>query len=125
MRAALAVLLLALPASVPASASAQIASGDAASPEPVPVPVTIRPVPAGDYELQRARDQIDDGRKNGTLSKRQARQLRREADRADALADRSARDGLSYAEQREIDMQGRALQSLTQAQRSQPGSKRP
>ncbi|PZU63821.1 MULTISPECIES: hypothetical protein [Sphingobium] len=112
---------LALPAALPA----QIARKTEPTAPPGPVNVRVEPRPSGDYELERARQDIRDGRKSGTLSRKQARALRREADRADAQADRSARDGLSYSEQREIDMQGRALQSLTEAQRSQPGRKRP
>lgn len=112
---------LALPAALPA----QIAPQTEPTAPPGPVNVRVEPRPSGDYELDRARQDIRDGRKSGTLSKKQARALRREADRADAQADRSARDGLSYSEQRQIDMQGRALQSLTEAQRSQPGGKRP
>ncbi len=115
------MIALALPATLPA----QIAPKTEPTPTPGPVNVRVEPRPAGDYELDRARQDIRDGRKSGTLSRKQARALRREADRADAQADRSARDGLSYSEQREIDMQGRALQSLTEAQRSHPGGKRP
>lgn len=110
---------------LPATLSAQIAPKSEPTAPPGPVNVRVEPRPSGDYELDRAREDIRDGRKSGTLSRKQARALRREADRADAQADRSARDGLSYSEQREIDMQGRALQSLTEAQRSQPGGKRP
>ncbi|MBO9527667.1 MAG: hypothetical protein J7517_16310 [Sphingobium yanoikuyae] len=110
---------------LPAALSAQIAPKTEPTAAPGPVNVRVEPRPSGDYELDRAREDIRDGRKSGTLSKKQARALRREADRADAQSDRSARDGLSYSEQREIDMQGRALQSLTEAQRSQPGGKRP
>ncbi|WHO40853.1 hypothetical protein PMI04_009800 [Sphingobium sp. AP49] len=115
------LIALALPATLPA----QIAPKEKPTATPGPVNVRVEPRPSGDYELDRAREDIRDGRKSGALSKKQARALRREADRADAQADRSARDGLSYSEQREIDMQGRALQSLTEAQRSHPGGKRP
>lgn len=126
MRIPLALPCLFLTAlALPATLSAQIAPRTEPTAPPGPVNVRVEPQPSGDYELDRAREGIRDGRKSGTLSKKQARALRREADRADAQADRSARDGLSYSEQREIDMQGRALQSVTQAQRSQPGGKRP
>ncbi|WP_303763932.1 hypothetical protein [Sphingobium yanoikuyae] len=126
MRIPLALPSLFLTALVlPAALPAQIAPKSEPTAPPGPVNVRVEPRPSGDYELDRAREDIRDGRKSGTLSRKQARALRREADRADAQADRSARDGLSYSEQREIDMQGRALQSLTQAQRSQPGGKRP
>lgn len=108
MRIALILTLLASPAALPA----QIAPG----------PITIRPdsSTAGNYENHVARDRIRDGRKSGALTRGQARALRKEARMNDALAERYARDGLSDSEQRELDMRGRALQSLTGAQRSQP-----
>lgn len=121
MRIILALIILSLPAAL----SAQIAPRSEPNATPGPVNVRVEPSPVGDQELDRARDAIRDGRRDGTLSKKQARALRREASGAQALADRNARDGLSYSEQREIDMQGRALQSITQGQRSQPGGKRP
>lgn len=115
MRAALALILLASPVALPA----QIAPGPQPDAPPGPVGVTIRPDPSN-RELQESRDRIREGRRSGALTKAQARRLRKEASVNDALAQRYARDGLSYSEQRELDMRGRALQSLTEAQRSQP-----
>ncbi|MFC3441681.1 hypothetical protein ACFOKF_10885 [Sphingobium rhizovicinum] len=91
-------------------------------PHDMPAPVTIRVEPSaiGIHEVEQARAVIRKARKSGALDRKEARRLRREADRAQALADRNGRDGLSYSEQRELDMQGRALQSLTEGQRSQP-----
>lgn len=105
--------------SLPGVASAQIAppGRDASSP---PTPVTIKPGPGGSYDRQVARDEIKDGRRSGTLTKSQARQLRREADRGDALASRYGRDGLSDSERRDLDMQGQALRSIIQGERSRP-----
>ncbi len=120
MTIALPILLL-----LPASVSAQIAPKSEPAGSEAPITVRIEPVVSGTFELERAREDIRDGRKSGTLSRKQARALKREADRVDALANRNARDGLSYSEQREIDMQGRALRSLTEAQRSRPGNAAP
>lgn len=119
MRSLLTLILVASPTAL----SAQIAPGS--PPDSAPGPVTIRTEanPANRYENNLARDRIRDGRRGGTLTKKEGRALRREAQMNDSLADRYARDGLSGSEQRELDMRGRALQSLTQAQRSQP--KRP
>ncbi len=69
-------------------------------------------------ELLKSRNQIRQGQKDGDLSKREARALRREARQIDALADRYSADGLSDSERRELDMRVRALQSLTAAQRT-------
>jgi hypothetical protein len=107
------------------SAMAQIAPGSPPRDTPAPVTVRMEPSVSGTYELEQARKDIRKARKNGALDRKQARQLRREADRAQALADRNGRDGLSYSEQRELDMQGLALQSLAQGQRAQSGGKRP
>lgn len=104
----------------PASLSAQIAPGPQPDAPPGPVQVRTDSAPSGRYETDVARDRIKDGRKSGTLTKTQAKALRKEARMNDALAQRYGRDGLSYSEQRELDMRGRALQSLTEAQRSQP-----
>jgi hypothetical protein len=114
MRIALAALLLMAPTVV----LAQTAPPPPTPPQG-PVDVRIDSTP-GRYENDVARDRIRDGRRGGTLTKSQARGLRREADMNDVLAERYARDGLSYSERRELDMRGRALQSLTEAQRGRP-----
>jgi hypothetical protein len=116
MRSLIALMLLASPAAL----SAQIAPDP--QPDSAPGPITIHPDSSatGRIENDLARDRIREGRRSGTLTKSQARALRKEAHMNDALAARYARDGLSDSEQRELDMRGRALQSLTEAQRSQP-----
>ena len=108
MRRLIALMLITSPAVL----SAQIAPG----------PITIRPDSSatGSLENEVARERIREGRKSGSLNKGQARALRKEARMNDALAKHYGRDGLSDSEQRELDMRGRALQSLTEAQRSQP-----
>ncbi|WP_420143487.1 hypothetical protein [Sphingobium sp.] len=119
MRILFALKLLAFPAAL----SAQIAPSAQPKTPSGPVDIRIRPSDGGDHELQKSREAIREGRRSHTLTKSQARGLRREADANDALAHRYARDGLSHSERRELDMRGRVLQSLTQAQRAQP--KRP
>lgn len=115
MRVALPLILLACPMALPA----QIAPGPQSATPPGPAGITIRPDPSN-RELQESRERIREGRRSGGLTKKEARQLRKEATVNDALAKHYARDGLSDSEQRELDMRGRALQSLTEAQRSQP-----
>jgi hypothetical protein len=87
---------------------------------PLPVRVRIEPPSAADYEMQRSRDAIRAGRKSGALTKSEARALRREARQNTELARRYGRDGLSPSEQRELEMRGRALSSVTEAQRTRP-----
>lgn len=55
-----------------------------------------------------ARD-IRDARNAGQLTRREARQLRREAGVIDSLTQRYARDGLSAAERRELDLRAGVL----------------
>lgn len=121
MRAALILTWLFLPA----VAQAQIAPPSTPPKNPMPVSVTVKPSLSSDYQLHEARDRIHDGRKDGTLTKKQARALRREADRDDAVARRNARDGVSYSEQREANMRGLALQSMIEGERSRPRDGRP
>ncbi|MCI4589757.1 hypothetical protein MOK15_06585 [Sphingobium sp. BYY-5] len=116
MRFALALMLLASPAALPA----QIAPGSQPETAPGPIGVRIMPSTGADHELRESRERIREGRKSGTLKKSQARGLRREANQNDALAERYGRDGLSDSKRRELEMRGRALQSLTEAQRTQP-----
>lgn len=124
MRLALVFCLAPALLALPAALSAQIAPGSQPDRTRGPVDVRIEPPANSDYELQRSRDAIRAGRKGGTLTRSQARGLRREANQTDTLAARYARDGLSQSEeQRELDIRGRALQSLTQAERTRP--KRP
>ena len=54
---------------------------------------------------------IDDGRQARTLTKREARRLRREATQIGTLGDRYASDGLSGAEQRELDTRAAVLRA--------------
>lgn len=111
------VLLLFL---FPSTASAQIAPSRSPQLPSALSKVTIRPDPGANRDIEEADQRIREGRKGGTLTKAQARKLRRETDFAKAAADRSAQNGLSYSEQRGLDMHGRALQSIVAAERSRP-----
>ena len=62
-------------------------------------------------ELRDTRQTIDKSRKQGDLSKREARALRREARQIGTLADRYGQDGLSDVEYREIETRSRILQN--------------
>jgi hypothetical protein len=53
-------------------------------------------------ETDRIRDDVRDGRRSGQLSRREARQLRRESFRIDRLQSRFGRDGISDAEAAEL-----------------------
>lgn len=71
--------------------------------------------PSVGSELDDLRGRIDARREAGTLSKQEARALRREARQIATLTERYDRDGLSDSERREIDMRTHALRSLTDA----------
>lgn len=106
------------------AASAQIApSGDGRLPKTATVTLDPRP-PAVAHDLDQARDGIRRGAKNGELSKRETKSLRRSADRIDTLSERYARDGLTDSEQRDLGMMARATQSIVNAQRAQGASRR-
>jgi len=99
---AAAVILLAMPL----AAQAQIAPrqpGGARLPGLIEVRASPRD-PVAEREVRDARRDIERRRDNGELTKREARRLRREADRIDALSDRYARDGLSAAERSELQL---------------------
>jgi hypothetical protein len=74
--------------------------------------------PALGRELRKTRDLIGEGRRNGELSTKEAKALRREAKQIDTLADRYGRDGLSDSERRELDTRVRLLRADTIAGRS-------
>ena len=82
----------------------------------LPGTVEVRPGtsdPFVERELREARREIDRRRDNGELSRREARELRRESRRIDSLAQRYGRDGLSDSERRELEMHAQALRSHT------------
>jgi hypothetical protein len=60
-------------------------------------------------DLRAARRHIDRRRRSGELSRREARQLRREVAMIATLAHRYGRDGLSESERRELDMHAQTV----------------
>lgn len=102
---------------------AQIApSGDTRLPTIATVTVDPRPRAVA-HDLDQARDSVRQGVKNGELSKREAKSLKRSANRVDAISERYARDGLTDSEQRDLGMMARATQSIANAQRTQGSSR--
>jgi hypothetical protein len=99
-------LLLFVAALLAAPASAQIAGkhdyGPVAPANPF-LPDSRLPGPGLGKELGDIGRRIDRARDRGALSRREARQLEREAHLLGRLADRYARDGLSPAERAELE----------------------
>ena len=62
-------------------------------------------------DLREARREIDRRRENGELTRREARQLRREVAMISTLAQRYGRDGLSDSERRELDMHAQTVRT--------------
>ena len=67
------------------------------------------PGPSVGRELRDVRNDIDRARKNGDITGREARQLRREARLIGRLAERYGHDGLSGSEQGELQTRARIL----------------
>lgn len=65
--------------------------------------------------LDDARRSISDRRRNGDLSKSEARALKKQQRVLQALGDRYAADGLSESEERELAMLSQALLNLSRA----------
>ena len=64
-------------------------------------------------ELDRARSDIKRRRDSGELTRGEARQLRREARRIEAMSQRYGRDGLSEFERRELEIRVNELRART------------
>ena len=110
--------------------AALLASG-AASAQSIygpPPPAARGPGISGGYGTAREtgaiRRDIRRGRESGTLSRRQARGLRRETDQIDALAERYAADGVSDAEARELGTRTRVQHDLVNAGRLRGGGRK-
>ncbi|HEX8555274.1 MAG TPA: hypothetical protein VF695_11250 [Sphingomonas sp.] len=82
----------------------------------------LPPAPSTGLETREIRDRIDDGRRSGQLSRREARGLRRQAAGLDLRAEIYGRDGLSEAEQRELAVRARVIRDTTIARRSGIGA---
>lgn len=85
---------------------------------PPTTPRALPPLSPGvDWDMRKIGSEISDGRDRGELSKRQARELRREAGEIRMLQRRYARGGLSGAEQKELRARAEMLRALTRAKR--------
>ena len=106
--------LLIAAAMIATPAAAQIrdpAGSNAGWPAPRPV------LPGVARELNQVDRSIRDARDADKLSRKEARQLRREGRRIAALEDRYARDGLSESERAGLQARIEALRSITSARR--------
>jgi hypothetical protein len=126
----LAVVLLALPMTAQAQFRSQpMPAGDARLPGIVDrtPPGSHRP-PGAEvqvvqtdrmvaHDLREARQTIDWRRESGELTRREARQLRREARLIDTLSYRYARDGLRADERSELTLRAQELRSRAAAPR--------
>lgn len=116
-----ATLLLILLATAPASA--QIVGrpdyGTVRPPDPFVRDARLPSPPIG-RDLHGLRERIGRGRDSGSLSRREARRLDREARVVSRLARRYARDGLSDSERAELDRRSQLLRSSIA--RAQTGS---
>lgn len=69
------------------------------------------PGPSTRAEMRQVRRNIEQYRESGIISRREARQLRRESRRIEAAALRYGRDGLSGSERAELAVRSQALRS--------------
>jgi hypothetical protein len=71
-------------------------------------------------QLRQIEERIDRGRDNDQLSRREGRQLEREARQVEALRQRYSQDGLSEGEWRELQARVDYLRDAVGVQRSKP-----
>lgn len=84
------------------------------------LPVRVRPAPPQTYrDLGDIRERIEDGRSERSLTRREARKLKREATYIGVLTERFGSDGLSDAERRELDVRTHALRDQVGVRRTQ------
>jgi hypothetical protein len=108
-------LLPALIATVAAPAPAQFVGKPAYEPVGIASPLITDgrlPGPGIGRELGDLHDRIDRAREAGTLTRREARAFRREANQIGRLAGRYGRNGLSLAEHQELQTRALALRGL-------------
>ena len=106
------VLLALLPLLAAAPAQAQFWS-----PPGNGLPRTYAPPAPHNETLHDVRQAIHDGRRDGELSRDDARHLRREQRILSAIAERYASDGLSAGEAADLDFRAHALLDQVQASR--------
>lgn len=97
-----------------------------------PKPVSVRALPGikpGASEVGGlkaiVREEIRDGRRSGELSRKEAKDFRRQAGYIGSLEHRYARDGLSESELRELRTRLEALRSMIYARGSRPPTNLP
>jgi hypothetical protein len=102
---------LVLASSIAAPAGARIAGNhpprDVAPSNPFPEPQRLGPGLGRD--VRDIRQRVEDAHDNGVISKREARQLKREARLIGRLERRYGRDGLSMSERKELEARARYL----------------
>lgn len=103
-----------------AAAAMQGASSSVYGP-PVPVLRTTPDyghAPSVSAAVQQVLSDVHDGRDNGSLSHKQAKELRREAGEIGILEERYARDGLSDDERVELQNRAQVIRAITNAKRT-------
>ena len=75
-------------------------------------------------QAEKVRDEIEDGRETGQLSRREARSLRREARQIRRLSVRYSHGGWSEGERRELQARIDYLSGMVSAKRSNPPPRR-
>ena len=108
------LLLLAVPASAQIWSGPSMAGISGGNPRELKVP-SVEP---RSRETVKIRRDIENGRDAGQLSRREARQLRREGYQIDRLEARYGRNGLSDSERRELAARREMLRSDVVAKRS-------
>ena len=117
-------LLLFAPVLLSGQASAQFYPAPAPAPAPGPrhsppeIATSVSKTPTFGGAVGRVYSDIDEGRRAGQLTHRQARALRREAGEIGTLEQRYGVDGLSDSESAELNNRIAALLSAINAQRS-------
>lgn len=109
---------------IPAAASAQVYGPPAPTSHLPGISMSASQSTVG-RETRKIRHDVHEAREDGTLTKREARSLRREANQIDTLSDRYGADGLSDSEARELDTRARVLRDVTNTQRINGTGRKP
>lgn len=121
---AAALLLLSLPLAAPLTAQIVGRPPTEYKPRPNPFPGDSRlPGPGAGREARDIGAKVERGREEGAISRREARQLRREARRIASLSRLYRRDGLSDSERAELETRTHLLRSALSRPRA-PAAKR-
>lgn len=87
-------------------------------PPPPPARTTPATAPSVTREVERIRSDIKEARASGDLTRRQARELRRETGEIDMLEQRYAQDGLTDAERAELRNRTEVVRAISNAKAS-------